>query len=197
MAIKSLICPIENNSWDIERALNEVDGFSRHQGLGARQSENLRLIGEELLGMTEGILNIEDGRFWIEVENDEYTVNLAASSILGSSAKKVLEAAGHNKEYMGIGGLFRRAVDGMSQMFRDSGANMELTNEVDSALAGIEYKTQEELLWSLDRYSESLERDEKAESWDQLELSVLKKYSKDIIISYRNNRIDIRVIADI
>lgn len=142
-------------------------------------------------------MNIEDGRFWIEVENDEYTVNLAASSILGSSAKKALESAAHNREYMGLGGLFRKAVDSMTQMFRDSGANMDLTNEVDSALAGIEYRTQDELLWSLDKYSESLARDEKAESWDQLELSVLKKYSKDIIISYRNNRIDIRVIADI
>ena len=197
MSIKSLICPIEGNSWDIERALNEVDGFSRYQGLGARQSEALRLLGEELLGMTEGLLTIEDGRFWIEEENGSYTVNLAASSIIGGSAKKILESAGHNTEYSGLGGLFKRAIDSMTQAFRDSGSTLDMTAEIDAALAGVQYSSQDELLWSLDRYSESIERNEKAEGWDQLELSVLKKYSKDIIISYRNNRIDIKVIADI
>lgn len=198
MGIKSLICPIEHNSWDIERALNEVDGFSRYQGLGAKQSENLRLLGEELLGMTEGILNIEDGRFWIEVEdNNVYTVNLGATSIVGGSAKRILESASHNTEYSGIGGLFRKALDSMTQAFRDSGASMDFTGEIDAALAGIEYKSQDELMWSLDKYSESIERDEKAEAWDKLELSVLQKYSKDIIISYRNNKVAIKVIADI
>lgn len=197
MSIKSLICPIEGNSWDIERALNEVDGFSRYQGLGARQSEALRLLGEELLGMTEGLLTIEDGRFWIEEENGSYTVNLAASSIIGGGAKKILESAGHNTEYSGLGGLFKRAIDSMTQAFRDSGSTLDMTAEIDAALAGVQYSSQDELLWSLDRYSESIERNEKAEGWDQLELSVLKKYSKDIIISYRNNRIDIKVIADI
>jgi len=196
MSIKSLICPIEGNPWDIERALNEVDGFSRHQGLGARQSENLRLIGEELLGMTGGLLTVDNGRFWIEYEGGVYTVNLAAESIVGGSAKKILESAGHNKEYAGIGGLFKKALDTMTELFRDSGAT-GFSEEVDAALAGIDYSSNEALSWSLERYSESVERDEKAEAWDKLELSVLKKYSQDIIISYRNNRVDIKVIADI
>lgn len=196
MAIKSLICPIEGNSWDIERALNEVDGFSRYQKLGARQSESLRLIGEELLGMTGGLLTVENGRFWIEMEGNDYTVNLAAESIVGGSAKKILETAGHNTEYSGLGGLFKKALDSMTEMFRDAGT-VGFSEEVDAALAGVEYSSEEALSWSLEKYSESVERDEKAEAWDQMELSVLRKYSKDIIIKYRNNRVEIKVIADI
>jgi len=197
MGIKSLICPIEGNSWDVERALNEVDGFSRFQGLGAKQSEKLRLIGEELLGMIEGIFTVEYGRFWIEKCDDDYVVNLAAESTIGVRAKAILDAASPNTEYKGIGGLVRKAVDSMGQMFRDSGADYAFTEQIDAALAGTSVESEEVLSWSLNRYSESVERDEKADEWDELELSVLKTLSKDIIISYRNDRVQIKVVADI
>jgi len=197
MGIKSLICPIEGFSWDVERALNEVDSFSRLQSLGARQSEKLRLIGEELLGMVNGIFEVESGRFWIEKEGDEYTVNLAAKSIIGSRAKAILDSTSKNVEYKGLSGLMKKAIDSMSQMFRDSGADYNFTEQIDCALSGIEPISSEAVAWSLMRYNDSIERDEKAEMWDELELSVLKKISKDIIISYRNDRIDILVVADI
>ena len=197
MGIKSLICPIEGNSWDVERALNEVDGFSRLQFLGAKQSEKLRLIGEELLGMVGGILTVEEGRFWIEKEGDEYVVNLAASSIVGSKAKAILDSASKNTEYKGVGGLMRKAIDSMEYMFNNSGANYDFTSAVDCALAGIEPVADAQLEWSLTKYSESVERDEKAEAWDELELSVLKNISKNIIVSYRNDRVNIKVVADI
>lgn len=198
MGIKSLICPIEGNSWDVERALNEVDGFSRYQGLGAKQSERLRLLGEELLGMMDGLLSVQDGRFWIEADGDDYIVNLAAKSIVGARAKSILDSAsGGNSEYKGIGGLVRKAVDSMHEMFRDSGATYSFSEQVDAALAGTEVLSEDALSWSLLSYTESVERDEKAESWDELEIPVLKKYSKDIVISYRNDRVDIKVLADI
>lgn len=197
MGIKSLICPIEGNSWDIERALNEVDGFSRFQGLGAKQSERLRLIGEELLGMVEGVFTVESGRFWIEKKDEDYIVNLAAESIIGVRAKAILESASHNTEYKGVAGLVRKAVDSMEQMFRDSGSDYAFTEQIDAALAGTSIESDEMLSWSLNRYSESIERDEKADMWDELELSVLKKLSKDIVISYRNDRVQIKVVADI
>lgn len=197
MGIKSLICPIEGNSWDVERALNEVDGFSRLQGLGAKQSEQLRLIGEELLGMVGGILDVDTGRFWIEKDEDDYAVYLAARSIVGMRAKAILESAGKNTEYRGLSGLMRKAVDQMSAMIRDSGTDYNYSQQVDNALAGLEPISDSALEWSLTKYTESVERDEKADAWDELELSVLKKISKDIIVSYRNDRVDIKVIADI
>lgn len=197
MGIKSLICPIEGNSWDVERALNEVDGFSRYQGLGAKQSEQLRLIGEELLGMVGGLLDISEGRFWIESDGNDYCVNLAARTIVGARAKSVLEATSHNREYKGITGLMRKAIDGMAEMIRDSGASYNFSEQIDSALAGTEILSEEALSWSLASYTASIERDDKVDEWDELEIPVLKKFSKDIIVSYRNDRVDIRVIADI
>jgi len=197
MGIKSLICPIEGNSWDVERALNEVDGFSRQMGLGAKQSEHLRLIGEEVLGMVGGMLDVGEGRFWIEAEGNDYIVNLAAKTIVGARAKAILESTSKNREYKGVTGLVRKAIDSMEQMFRDSGASYSFEEQIDAALAGTEVLSEEALSWSLNKYTESVERDEKAEQWDELELSVLKNISKDIVISYRNNRVDIKVVADI
>lgn len=197
MGIKSLICPIEGNSWDVERALNEVDGFSRLRGLGAKQSERLRLIGEELLGMVGGFLDVDTGRFWIECEGENYAVYLAAKSIIGIRAKAILESAGKNVEYKGLSGLMKKAIDEMSAMYRDSGAGYSMSEQVSNSLAGVETISEESLEWSLAKYTDSVERDEKAEAWDELELSVLKKISKDIIVSYRNDKVEIKVLADI
>lgn len=197
MGIKSLICPIEGYSWDVERALNEVDSFSRYQGLGAKQSENLRLIGEELLGMVDGLLSVDTGRFWIEKDGEVFSANLAANSIVGAKAREILDSASKNTEYKGIVGLIRKAVDTVTLMYKDSGADYVMLNEIDSALAGTEAFSENEVAWSLMRYTESVERDEKAEAWDELELSILRKISKDIIVSYRNDRVEIKIIADI
>ena len=149
MGIKSLICPIEGYSWDTERALNEVDSFSRYRGLGARQSEQLRLIGEELLGMVGGMLDVSEGRFWIEAEGEQYTVNLAAKSIIGTRAKSILNTTSKNTEYKGVTGIVRRAIDDMSQMFRDSGAAYNFSEQIDAALAGTEITSEDSLAWSL------------------------------------------------
>lgn len=195
MKIKSLICPIENKR-DVERALTEIDNFSAFYEMDSEQAKTLRLIGEELLGMVDGVLDITNGRFWIEGGDDEVLVRLAAEAILGTVAKDELDQVSKNAEYKGFGGFIKKTIDNIGELFRDSGASMGTISESEFGVTG-SIITQNEVNWSLSKYQDSLDRDMKAGSWDELEMSVLKKFSKDIKISYRNDRVDIIVYADL
>lgn len=197
MKVKSLICPIEGNKGDIERALTEVDSFSAFYGFDEVQAKRLRLIGEELLGMVGGVLDISNGRFWIEGGDGEVLVRLAAEAILGTVAKDELDQVSKNAEYKGFSGLIKKTIDNIGEIFRDSGATMGNVTESEMGVGGVSIITQEEVDWSLAKYQDSLDRDMKAGTWDELEMSVLKKLSKDIKISYRNDRVDIIVYADL
>lgn len=196
MGYKSLICPIEGFSGEIDRALKEIEDFSNLEGLDKDKCARLRLIGEEIIGMAEGLFEITNGRFWIEKEGNDYFVKFACKTEVGDRAKAILNDASKNKEYKGIVGLVRKVFDEVQNMVEiSSSASGGVT--VEEALNGMIYQDETSYEWSLRKYEESCERDEKANNWDELELSVIKKMSKDIIISFRNDRFDIEVLADI
>lgn len=196
MIKKSLICPIEGKEWDVERAINEVENFTTYFKEDEAKARRLRLISEEVLGMIGGVLDVKNGRFWIENEDGDVKVRLAAEAILGTVAKDELDQVSPNVEYKGFSGLIRKAVDNLGEMFRDSGASI-----VDESMVGISGGTlamsKEEIDWSLAKYQDSIDRDMKAGTWDELEMSVLKKLAKDIKISYRNDRVDIVVYTEL
>lgn len=196
MSVKSLICPFEGNEGEMERALKEVDEFSVFEGLDEAKASKLRLISEEIIGMVGNVLDVEDGRFWIEKEESDYKVRFACSTIVGERAKAIFDSASANKEYKGIAGLVRKVIDEAEAMFATTGGLMEMP-QAGVTSSGITVGNSDGYEWALMKYEESCERDEKAERWDELELSVIKKMSKDIVISYRNDRFDIIVYADI
>jgi len=196
MKIKSLICPIDNQK-DVKRALTEIENFAAYYEMDSEKANRLELIGEELLGMVGGVLDIHNGRFWIEDNDGEIEIRLAAEAILGTVAKDELDQLSKNTEYKGIGGFFKKTIDNVGEMFRDSGATMSTISESGTGNNGVSVITQDEVNWSLAKYQDSLDRDMKAGSWDELEMSVLKKLAKDIKISYRNDRVDIIVYTDL
>lgn len=193
--MKSLICPIEGNEKDIERALNEAEAFAKLEGLNDSQTNVIRLLSDEMLGMTGGILLTQNGRFWIEKVESDYILNLALETEVGTRAKAIFDSTSSNAEYKGISGLIKKATDSLAQMFEFSSGS---ASDFSTPMAdGIQMMDEGAYEWALSKYEESCERDEKAERYDELEIPVIKKFSKDIKISYRNKRVDIKVIANI
>jgi len=194
--MKSLICPIEGNTRDIERAVKEANEFSKLEGLNDSQINIVSLLADEMLGMVNGLFISELGRFWIENKDGNFELNLALETEVGSRAKAVFDSTAKNTEYKGFAGLIKKATDAVSQMFNDSGAagSVDCFN---APMEGMNMIDENAFEWSLLKYEESCQREEKATLYDELEIPVIKKFSKDIQISYRNKRVDIKVIANI
>lgn len=196
MSYKSLICPIEGNDREIDRALTEIESFGKLEGLSDDKISKLRLVGEEIIGMAEGILQVENGRFWIEKNEDGYVERFACQAKIGDRARALFDATAENKEYKGLAGLVKKVVDAAERMIEVSSAASSNMG-IDIAYEGGSVMDATGYVWSLDKYEEICERDEKVDKWDELELSVLKKLSKNIVVSYRNDRFDIEVYTDI
>lgn len=199
MNVKSLICPIEGNTGEVERALNEVEAFAKAEKLDNAKADRLRLVSEEVIGMASGILNVESGRFWIEREEEGYAVRFACEAEIGERAKAIFDSTSSNTAYKGMSGLFRKVYDKMQDAFSLTAGSMPESELVASGVygSGLELVEPGAYEWTLERYDEKCELDNKAEMWDELELSVLRKMSKNIVICYRNNRIDLKVYPEI
>lgn len=194
MSVKSLICPFEGNSSEFDRALTEVDNFSKAENLDGRYADKLRLVSEEVIGMASNILNIENGRFWIEKEEEGYVVCFSCEAEIGDRAKAIFDSTSQNIEYKGIAGLFRKVVDQIADAFAVSGSVPEgELFEMAPNYTGIELIEPEAYEWSLQKYEERCELNDKAELWDELELSIIKKMSDNILIFYRNKKLSLRV----
>lgn len=196
MGYKSLICPIEGYDGEIDRALKEIEDFSSLEGFSAEQVSKMRLIGEEVIGMAEGILQVENGRFYIEKKDNDYSVIFSCKTVVGERAKAIFDSTAKNTEYKGIAGLARKVFDAVESMVEVSGG-MSSPIGIDDAIGGFSAHDNTGYEWSLKKYEESCQRDDKASMWDELELSVIKKMSKNVTVSYRNDKYEIEVVADI
>lgn len=191
---KSLICPINDKEKDIARALKEVDDFSNYLKLDDNVTGHIRLLSEELLEMIDSVLDVEDGRFYIESEDGiTFKIHLAVEAIVGDSAEKVLVKVSSSKEntaYKGVKGLLRQVMDFFGNAKYGSLPTIP-DNAVGTGLyAGL--TMQEDFCeWSINQYLEEMKRDEKVENWDELEMSVLTKIAKDIKVNARREGVSI------
>lgn len=196
MGKKSLICPLEGYDDEIKRALEETECFGELMKLEKEQISKLRRVAEELLGMVEGIFNVASGRFFIEEDNGDYVLTLKAKTIVGQRAKAILNTISKNDRYKGFQGVLRHVFDTIYEAIGNESPAADVA-AIDDALAGACIITNDALEISVSKYADMVERDEKADNWDELELSVIKSLSKDIKIYYSQEKVVINVIANI
>ena len=111
----SAICPVDGSRDATAAALREADKFAKETGLTSKQSLHLRLLAEELLGVVNGVTEVRDGSFTIELRDGEYRLQLSAKTFpVGERAqKKLLDASstGENILYQGVAGKVRMVAD--------------------------------------------------------------------------------------
>jgi len=200
---KSLIVPLGMAELDIKRVIMAVDEFDDVISLDKKESNSIRLIAEEILGVTAAIFEITDGQLWIEENDGKVEVHVSTSTMLSDGTKEKVQKLSENgnEAYKGMSGLLKRVVDLMKNSF--SAANPVLLSEGSIAAemsAGYIYTSQtmnECLEWNMQKAEELMRLDEKADTWDELELSVLKKLSENILVSYRADCVDITIITKV
>jgi hypothetical protein len=186
--MKSIEYSLSSTPEAIEAALKETDWYANEYGLDKKQRLHLRLLAEELIGLMNGVLDLSDGRFWLERNGGVCELHADAHAItLGENAKKRLlsvSSTGENYCYRGVTGKLCMAVDWLF-----SGGD-EIGNPPVYIEGGF-LSTPQFPEWSLARFRESMARDKKADSWDELEKSVLSKLSDDVRVSVRGTSVNI------
>lgn len=190
MASKSLLCPIGSSELDIKRAIDETENYAVYEKMAKKDTLHMRLLAEELLGMIGSVLEVQEGLYWIEKNDAGYELHLKAEAPIGEKAKGVLIKASSdnaNAAYKGVKGKIYQALDVMTQP-------SDLSMPIYSGMCGIDgipvfdFTNYE---WSFQLFEQQQKREQMAEDWDEMELSVLKKLTKDIIVSVRPLTVEI------
>lgn len=195
--MKSNVCKIENGIQDLEAILKESEKVAVYNELTHKQTLQLRLLCEEMDGMLPKIIDGFDGDFWIEFEDGVCKVHASIEiDRFTAEKKKELVAVSKNKKnaaVSGIGGRIRSVLEDMfldENVIRNYDISMQSFNFANAFAVGTNYS----YMWSLDQYKSSVDKNEKAEDWDELEKSVIASVADDVVVGVKGRRADIVIV---
>ena len=204
-AAKSKVIAFDGSDDTVRKAINEAERYAVSENLSNSMKLRLRLISEELLMLTKSIPQLKDGSFYIERDGIDYDICFDASGKISKKTRTQLvgvSSSNTNDAYIGISGLFTKAIDSMVQMSINdkSGVNSAISKDTMEESIG---KADDDYKWSYNIYKEkeqnaTVDMDEDASAdikEDEIGKSMLMKLSDDIRISVRTNHVSMRVLV--
>ena len=147
--------------------------------------------------MLPNIIDEFDGSLWIEAEDGVCKINVSITIPEFNTDKKE-ELIGiakdkKNAAAVGVVGKIRNAVENF--FLNEDTARALATSSGSFHLAtGYGEVVNYSYLWTLDQYRNSVNKEEQAEAWDELEKSVIASVADDIIVGVKGKQADIIVV---
>lgn len=191
--MKTDVIAVSSDGNGIETALEQAELVASYKKLNTKSRLQLRLLAEEVLGMMHSITGEANGKFWIEDEDNLFSIHLTVDTWLDNARRDKLIAAsssGKNEAAKGIMGkirdLFDRAGDG---------GNIAFENPL---IIGGEPEMYGTMTWSLYQYRTELanirnQKESAQEAWDELEKSVVANVADEVKVSIRTNKAEMIV----
>ena len=192
--MQSNICKIEKGTKDLAAILHESEKVAIYNELDRKQALQLRLICEEIDGMLPELIGNFEGKIWIEFAEGVCKVNVSIDFEEFSVEKKEeligISKNKQNASAVGITGKIRSALENtfLNSQTRQA-VNLSL-NSYHIATGYVDYS----YLWSLEQYKGSVNKEEQAEAWDELEKSVIASVADDIVVGVKGTHADIVVV---
>lgn len=169
--------------------LDEAESAAKYNNLSSKATLQLRLLAEELTCMIPELLTYNDGKFWVENEGNDYTINLEliASSYVGLDVENILAVSTSGKN--SAKGFVSKIKNMLAIYFSDSAADVDVMNQVLPSFYADEssvFINAAPLSWSLDEYRSNVSSQEnykEKEAWDELEKSIIASLADDVKVS--------------
>ena len=180
----SLSCAVE--------ALQMVETTAADAGLDREQTNILRLLTEEMISMTTDILRTCQGKMWLECEHGSCALHLNATAPMEKEEKEAFIAASKERVNAPVKGLKNK----ISALFAGLLIYQEYPDYYMSVcssfgcgvpMCGVSP------MWSLAEYGRGRSREEKSAEMEGVEKSILLGFADDVIVSVRNNWVDLTV----
>jgi hypothetical protein len=179
-----MISDIYTEEHGIEHILSETEKVGVFCGLHPADTGKLRLLAEEMLGLTVRLFENLSYEFFIEkTEWQRFTLNLSAAALVNQGQKEKLlslSTAGKNKATKGflgkISGIF-------NSLLMDSGEYERIYIPHYDGMGMVPY-------FSLAAYMDEPPVKNIKEYWDGLEKSIIAMLAKDMVIGVRNSKVE-------
>lgn len=188
-------------------ALNETQAAADYRGLSHKESLQLRLLAEEMLGMLREITGEPEAAFWVESEGKQFQLHLSAQPRLTDSMREELlstSTTGKNAAITGVMGKLR-------DIFERAFVEPKLVNQSAYYMQGalppygigglnpMTYSLNAEMVaWSMNRYKTTIneEKEIKPEArtqWDELEKSIVANLADEVSVAIRGREVEMTV----
>jgi len=176
-----------NQSDGIDFILSKTEKIGEACDLTPSETMKLRLLTEEVLGLTVRLFENIEYDLFIENEGRFFTINLTAATRVNLSQKNKmlsLSSEGKNKATKGvlgkISGIFEDAIMG-------AGENDSFVHTYSSLYSG----GNSDIYFSLTHYQNQIPEDEKAMEWDGLEKSIIAHIADDVTIGVKSDNVEV------
>ena len=190
--MKTDILMISSDGTNMDSALAQVDKVAAYKGLSSKNALYLRLLVEETMAMMRAITGSVNGEFWMEDENQLYTLHLKVSTLMDENAREQLLAAstsGKNEATRGFMGKIRSFFEPSSSVPMFS-----------AGFGGGSPQMYNSYVWSMEDYRDQLRQyreqnqNEAKDAWDELEKSVVGHLADDVKVSIRGRTVEMTIV---
>jgi hypothetical protein len=188
--MKSNICKIAKGTTALDGIFTESEKVAKYNDLNHKETLQLRLLCEELVGMLPSIISDFSGEFWIENRDSDYELCLKVlvDDMDIFTRERLVKVSKNNKNssVVGITGKIRAVFDYMVMSGND-------TTLAPAGKYGFYANVDYTQIWSLHEYRESVkdESDKSGEAWDEFERSILVKLADDVIVGVKGKTANI------
>lgn len=183
---------IDGTKESFQKVMKEVEKTAEYGNLSKKESIQLDLLSEELMGMQKNMLHTDSGEFYIENDGKSYKIHLKTETkmdFLKQDEYKQIATSGKNQAYKGFMGKLSLIADTLFQN-TVSGYTIYCSDMTPMANAiGMDLSALYDHAWV---YSQELvKQEESEEKWDELEKSIVAKLADEIIIGSRNDYVEV------
>ncbi len=196
--MKSDVCKLTNDKSTLNNILAEAEKSASYNKLSAKQSLQLRLLAEEMVGMLPELLEIGNGEFWIENDGPEYELHAAIKTKRMTLDKKEeimsVSKSGVNASSKGIINKIKLIAESMADGYVEASKMSNTAGyefyDMGSATGQLQNEIWSEA-WSLKNYRDNAQDNKDKETWDELEKSVIANIADDVIVGYIGKKVNI------
>ncbi len=196
--MKTDVCKLTNDKSTLDNILAEAEKSASYNKLNAKQSLQLRLLAEEMVGMLPELLEIGNGEFWIENDGPEYELHAAIKTKRMTLDKKEeimsVSKSGVNASSKGIINKIKLIAESMADGYVEASKMSNTAGyefyDMGSATGQLQNEMWSEA-WSLKNYRDSAHDNKDKETWDELEKSVIANIADDVVVGYIGKKVNI------
>ena len=191
------VIKIDNQAKGVQQAIGITEMAAEFGGLSHKEGIRLRLLTEELIGMTRGIAGRVMSDFWIKQDGKSYTLHLKFEIRMTREIREQLlgvSSSGKNSAQLGFMGKLLEGIAAMMLPYDDAYSDAISGNLGFMTMGDIDTHQQSvnAYRWSLQNYKESLgEGDETDAAWDELEKSIVASIADDVKVSVKGSNVEI------
>lgn len=115
----------------MEKVLDKIEYIALYTGMIRRDASSMRLMAEELLSATKGILAVYEGRLWMETSDEQFTLHVRVEKPREKAKRDQFTALSKSGKVTPPKGLFARlgaAIEALMLLGDSDGAPVIFTN---------------------------------------------------------------------